>query len=112
MPKPLVDRIPFVKIITILAVTFSIGLGLCGLTYALNTAGVAKYNGSFYPDLLGLLSLVVMVVSFLGLIVASLAYGVLSSLGSLGIIRPGGEIQRLFDNPEEAQHDREKPPES
>lgn len=111
MPKSLVDRIPFVKIITILAVSFSIGLGLCGLTYALNTAGIGKYNKSFYPDLLGLFSLVVMVVSFLGLAISSIAYLLLAALGSLGIIRRGGEPQRLFDNPEETQHDREKPPE-
>lgn len=32
MSKPLVDRIPFVKILIVLAVVFGISLGLCGLT--------------------------------------------------------------------------------
>ena len=32
MSNPLVDRIPFVKILIVLAIVFGISLGLCGLT--------------------------------------------------------------------------------
>ena len=31
MSKPLVDRIPFAKIVTILAIVFGVALGMCGL---------------------------------------------------------------------------------
>jgi len=111
MPKPLVDRIPFIRIITILAVSFTVGWGLCGLDFALVSAGVGKNHEEFYAGPLGLISLAVIIVSFLGLAISSIAYGALAALGSLGILRRGGEPQRLFDNPEQSQHDREKPPE-
>ncbi len=31
MSKPLVDRIPFAKIVTVLAIVFGVAIGMCGL---------------------------------------------------------------------------------
>ena len=79
MKKLLVDRIPFAKLLTVLAVTILVGLGLCGVGFAGESgstghsalqvaAGVALVIGAagFWLSLLGI------VVTFVVWIVAAI----------------------------------------
>ena len=53
MSERLVDRIPFAKIITVLAIVFGISLGLCGVTFFLSMGG-ARSRGGFGGFFVGL----------------------------------------------------------
>ena len=105
MSKPPVDRIPFAKLVVIFTVGFGIGLGLCGLGIFLNAHGVGRSDEEFGgPQPMGLLSFVIIVISFLGLVVSLLAWAAIGMLRSLGWLG-GNEPQRLFDNREEEKRD-------
>ena len=67
MSKPLVNRRPFAKIVTVLAIAFGIGLGLCGLSSVLPSHDLGM-------NWLSWLSLPIMVVSLLGLILTLIAW--------------------------------------
>jgi hypothetical protein len=45
MSKPLVDRIPFAKIVLVLAIVFVLSLGTCGLTASLSSNSGSQQNG-------------------------------------------------------------------
>jgi hypothetical protein len=104
MPISLSDRIPFAKIVTILAIVFVVSLGLCGLTYAAST-GTSGDGG--YVIALGLIELAAMALSLLGLIVTALVWLVKAILESLS--PNNGNPQKLFDavevDPQKAPHD-------
>jgi hypothetical protein len=78
MKRPLADRIPFAKIVTILAVTFGVALGLCGMT-VLVSSNTHLGGSAMMP--LGVLELVVMVLSAAGLVLTTIAWVIASALG-------------------------------
>lgn len=90
---------PFSKIVVVLACTFGVGLGLCGLNAVLSVSGAAMGGvGSFIAPLrgiVGIVSLAAMVLSALGLVSTVIAWVVAEAFG-LG--RPRSEPQRLFEN--------------
>lgn len=78
MTEPLVRRIPFVKIVIILAVTFGIGFGMCGLSVFV--AG-AMHNSRSSGNALAILMIVdaaVILLSAIGLVVTILLWVILS----------------------------------
>lgn len=81
MSERLVDRIPFAKIVTVLAIVFGISLGLCGVTFFLSTGGGG--GGGFLIGL-GMLELVALGVSMAGLLLMLLAFVTLSIFGAFG----------------------------
>ena len=87
MPR-LLERINFPKVVTVLAVSFGVGLGACGLTALASSHGGADY---FLP--LGLIELAVILLSALGLIVTVIVWIVASLLG-----QTGSQPQRLFND--------------
>ena len=99
MSKPLVDRIPFAKIITVLAVAFGLGIGLCGLDFFLAWRGIGKNMQEFGVGPLDALSLIVMVVSALGLVVVTFLWVVLAAVGSFS--RKDPEPLLLLDEKDE-----------
>jgi len=99
MSKPLVDRFPFAKTVTVLAIGFGIGLGLCGLSAVLPSSGE-----EFHTNWLSLPSLLIMVLSFLGLIITLIIWVITSAIGS------SSDTQTLFGNSEEDLDDRDQPP--
>lgn len=102
MSKPLVDRIPFAKIVIVLAISFGVALGLCGLNLALVTSGVARGNNGFGGPIfgyLGILELAVMALAAVGLLVTTALWVVLSAVS--GFSRKGTEPQKLFDDKDE-----------
>jgi hypothetical protein len=95
MSKPAGGRITFAKIVTVLAVGFGIGLGLCGLDYLLAANGIGKSHEEFGVGPLDAVSLVVIVVSTCGLVLATFLWVVFAAVGSFN--RKNSEPQRLLD---------------
>lgn len=95
------NRLSFAKIVTILAVAFGIGLGLCGLSALLPSSGE-----EFHTNWLSLPSLLIMVLSFVGLIVTLLIWIIASAIGGFSTKR--SDPQTLFGNPDEDSNDRGK----
>jgi hypothetical protein len=79
MSERLIDRIPFAKITTVLAVVFGISLGLCGVTAILSSGG---NSGSGYLFGFGMLELVALGGSVVGLLLTLLVFVVLSIFGA------------------------------
>jgi protein-S-isoprenylcysteine O-methyltransferase Ste14 len=54
MSKPLVDRIPFAKIVVVLAIVFVLSLGTCGLTASLSSHSGSQQNAFVVAMIAGL----------------------------------------------------------
>jgi membrane protein implicated in regulation of membrane protease activity len=78
MSGRLIDRIPFAKIVMVLAIVFGISLGLCGVTFVLSSGG--GRGGGFFVGL-GVLELVALGVSIAGLLLTLLVFVTLSIFG-------------------------------
>ena len=78
MSKPLVDRIPFKKIVTACSVGIAVGFGFCGLNAFLEAHGIARNTFERGFSALLVFDLVLLGVSFIGLVVSSIAWAVLS----------------------------------
>lgn len=74
MSEPSVSRISFAKVVVVLAVVFGIGVGLCGLDIFLASKGIGKSTEEFGVGPLDGVSIVVMVVSALGLVITVIAW--------------------------------------
>ncbi|HEV2213879.1 MAG TPA: hypothetical protein VGR64_01240 [Terracidiphilus sp.] len=93
MPR-LLERINFSKLVVILASTFGIALGACGLT--------ALVSGSMGGDgkllfTLGFAELAVMILSAAGLVLTVIVWIVVSMIGDRG--GDGDESTRIFKDP-------------
>jgi hypothetical protein len=99
MGKSFADRVPFAKIITVLAVAFGVGLGLCCLNGTLAAAGVARKSIGAFADpilsIIGILSLAVMILSAIGLIITTILWVIAAVVGSFS--PKESEPQRLFE---------------
>jgi hypothetical protein len=95
MNGPLRDWSPVAKAVAALAVAFCIGLGLCGLSFALPSS-----DPEFHTNWLSMPSLLVMVLSALGLTATLFAWMIASIAGH----RAGP--QRLFDHDDENRRDQ------
>ena len=82
MFERLADRIPFKKIVTVLAIVFGISLGLCGVTFVVSSGG---NNGGGFLFGLGILELVALGLSLAGLLLTLLVFVTLFVLGSFGV---------------------------
>jgi hypothetical protein len=69
MDEPKKKRNYFVIIITLFAVAFGIGIGLCALDYSLANHGIGKSSEEFGVGPLDSVSLAVMVLSAFGLVI-------------------------------------------
>ena len=101
MSEHLVDRIPFAKIITVLAIVLGISLGLCGVTFFLSLSGGGKDNllAGF-----GILELVAIGVSIAGLLLTVLVFVTLSIFGSFS--EKVSQPQKLFDERDDTKLDK------
>jgi hypothetical protein len=101
MRERLVDRIPFAKILVVLAVTFGVSLGLCGVTLVMSAA---SHSGDGLLEGLGILELAAMALSAGGLILASLVWLILRVIGG-----SGGKVsqpQKLLDEEDDTKLDK------
>ena len=102
MSKSRVNRFPFAKIIAFFAVSLGIGLGLCGLSGVLASHGIdtGDPREEFSTGIVGSFSLIVILVSGLGLVVTTIAAVISGTLHSLGLGHKDDEPQKLFDDSE------------
>jgi hypothetical protein len=73
-------RFPFAKIVIGMAACFLVGLGLCGLDFALGANGIGKPGEEFSVGPLDGVSLVVMVLSGAGLVVSLVVWALAAAL--------------------------------
>ena len=78
------SRWSFAKVVVVMAVSFLVGLGLCGLDFVLGANGVGKRNWEFYVGPLDGISLVVMVLSAAGLVLSLILWGLVAIVRSTG----------------------------
>jgi hypothetical protein len=100
MSTPLVDRIPFAKIVVILAIAFGISLGLCGLNMVLSIGGTQRFV-ALGPllGIAGVLELVVMLLSAVGLVLTCIVWVIAAAIG--GFRKKDQEPQKLFEDKDE-----------
>ena len=90
MPR-LLEHFNFPKIVTVLAVTFGVALGACGLT-----AVTAGNRPGQYLLPLAFVEVAVMVLSAAGLVVAVIIWVVVAAIGNRG--GGGAETIRIFND--------------
>jgi hypothetical protein len=101
MSERLVDRIPFAKIFTVLAIVLGISLGLCGVTAVLSSG---DYIGGSFLNGLGILMAAGILLSAAGLaltalvVVTLLIFGIFSEKVSQPV--------KLFDKENDTKIDR------
>lgn len=94
MRKRLVDRIPFAKIMLVLAAALILSIGSCGLSFIFTSSRGAS-------DPLALIGLVGFLGSLAGLAVTSLAWAILAIVGSSG--EKVSQPQKLFDEEDDTK---------
>jgi hypothetical protein len=85
----------FPKIITVLAITFGVALGLCGITAILPRVRLGSPALGALLGILGLAELAVMALSGIGMVVVTVVWMMASIFGAA--TRKGHEPVRLFD---------------
>ena len=106
MSEPQVHRISFAKVVTVQAVLFGIGLGLCGLDYLLAAKGIGKSTEEFGVGPLDGVSLVVMILSAFGLVITVIVWIIAAVVGSFG--EKVSQPQKLFDEADDTKLDKRK----
>jgi hypothetical protein len=97
MKDRLIDRLPFAKIVVVLAIVFGVAVGLCGLNLALTTSGAFNSGGQFATTILigsGMLEVGVMLLSGVGLLLTVVVWVFASAVG--GASKDDLEPQKLF----------------
>lgn len=97
------DRSLLAKTVTVFAIAFGIGLGLCGLSYVLPSS-----DEEFHTDWLSGVSLLIIVLSFLGLVVTLPIWAIRGIIGSSTEKTSGA--QTLFGDSEQELKDKDQPP--
>jgi len=83
MDNPKAKRFPFAKIVVVMAVSFLVGVGLCGLDYALGAHGYGR-TGEFSVGPIDGLSLLVMILSLTGLVLSLVVWALAAIVRSAG----------------------------
>ncbi|MGA3373442.1 MAG: hypothetical protein ABSC48_16950 [Terracidiphilus sp.] len=77
-------RFPFLKLVVVMAVGLLVGVGLCGLDFALAAYGIGKSTQEFGVGPLDGVSLVVMILFAAGLGLSLAAWLLAAIFGSMG----------------------------
>jgi hypothetical protein len=88
----------FAKLVTIFAICFGIGVGLCGLDYFLAAHNIGKSTQEFGVGPLDGASIIVMFLSAVGLMLSLIAW---ATAAIFGLGRDGTDPQRLLDEKDE-----------
>jgi hypothetical protein len=97
MRKRLVDRIPFAKIMLVLAVALILSIGSCGLSFIFTSSRGAS-------DPLALIGLVGLLCSLAALVLTSLTWAILAIVGSSG--EKVSQPQKPFDEKDDTNLDK------
>jgi thiol:disulfide interchange protein len=98
MSKSLIDRIPFAKIFTVLAIIAGVSLGLCAVTFGITSGG--NSGGGFWIGL----GLIAFWGSIAGLLVTLVVFVALSIFG--GFSEKVSQPQKLFDAEDDTKSDK------
>jgi hypothetical protein len=101
MSKSLVNRIPFAKIVVVLAIVFVLSLGTCGLTASLSSSSHSQQNGYVVVMIAGLAGTVL---SVLGMLVTAIVWVIMSVTASSS--RKNSEPQRQLDEKDDEKKQR------
>lgn len=102
MSKSLGERISFAKIVIVLAVSFVLGLGLCGLDATL-LARFRTIHEEFGPNtVIGSIGAFAVLLSGLGLVCVTIAWAVTAAVG--GFRSKNAAPQKLFGDEEKTKH--------
>lgn len=104
MSERLIDRIPFAKIIAVLATVFGISLGLCGVTFVLTMGGKGGFIGEFFIGL-GVLELIAIVASAVLLVLTLIVFVTLWVFSSFS--EKVSQPQKLFGEEDDTKIDRD-----
>jgi hypothetical protein len=99
------ERVNFARIVTVLAATFGIALGLCGMTAVITIGGAAVIQGGVAGVLmfLGYAELAVMILSAVAMVVVVAVWVIASFLGNFN--HRNADPVRLFEQDETKQND-------
>lgn len=106
MSESSAGRISFAKVVTVFAVLFGIGVGLCGLDYLLAAKGIGKNTEEFGVGPLDGVSLVVMILSAFGLVITVIAWIIAAAVGSFS--NKVSQPQKLFDEVDDTKIDEKE----
>lgn len=104
MSKPLADRIPFAKIVTVLAIVLGVSFGLCGLNWVLVASNQGRGMGGFAGPILGtagILELCAILLSAVALVLTVAAWVAFAILDSFS--RGNAEPATLFDSKDDTE---------
>ncbi|MGA9070131.1 MAG: hypothetical protein WB424_07745 [Terracidiphilus sp.] len=101
MSERLIDRIPFAKIIAVLATVFGISLGLCGITFVVSLGG--GRSGEFFLGL-GMLELIAIVLSAVLLVLTLIVFVTL--LIFRGVSKKVSQPQKLFGEEDDTKNEK------
>jgi uncharacterized membrane protein YqhA len=103
MSETQIRRIPFAKIVLVLAITLGVSLGLCGLTFAFwSRAG----SGARILIGLGMVELVAMALSAAGLVLTGVVWVTVAVVGSFQ--EKVSQPQKLFDEGDDTKLDKKE----
>lgn len=98
MRERFTDRSTFAQIVTILAVAFGVGTGMCGLSFVLPSP-----PEEFHINWLSMPSLLIMGLSAIGLVIAAVVKIIASVIND--IVHPESAPHKLFEtSDEDADH--------
>ena len=98
MSKPRGNGFPFAKIVVVFALPLIVGFGLCGLDLYLGSKGIGKGTEELAVGPIDGLSLIVMLLSAVGLVIMLIAWALSAIIRGLGFGRDSSEPQKLFDD--------------
>jgi hypothetical protein len=99
MKKRLVDRIPFAKIMLVLAAALILSLGSCGLSFYFSSAPLRDASST-----LALIGLVGFLGSLAGLVLTGFAWVILAIVGASG--EKVSQPEKLFDKEDDTKLDK------
>jgi membrane protein implicated in regulation of membrane protease activity len=103
MSERLIDRIPFAKIMAVLATVFGISLGLCGATFFLSIGGSRGGFGGFFVGL-GVLELIAIFASAALLVLTLVVFVTLWIISSFS--ENVSQPQKLFDEEHDTKNEK------
>jgi len=97
MSNRLLDRIPFAKIVVVLAIVFGVSLGLCGLTFVFSASGSrSSAAAGAFVGIAGIIELGAMLLSAVCLVITVVVWVIAAIFASFS--HKDSEPQHLFDD--------------
>src|SRR6201996_3416378 len=107
MSQSQTKSISFAKVVVFFAAALGVGIGLCGLDFFLGSKGIRGDSHGYSVGPLDGVSLIVMILSALGLLITTLLWLVVAIVESL--THKGSDPQQLFESTTDQSKKEEQP---